>query len=1167
LAEVREQGSADVQANYTTQAFALAVSGTTLGAVANQSTTIGVAVTFTLTSTDPIGDGVQYSIVDPSTLQPPAHVTIGINQSTGLVTLTPDAGFGGIINLLARVKSVDSPDDPANYSTQAFTLQVNSDVTLNPISNVQDPGDKSVLVPLTGSDDGGQAITYTATSSDPNVQVSIVSPTSPSLQLNVSGTDSAGNAFSGTLILHLFSDLAPNTVAQIESLVNSNFYNGLDFFRVIDGFMAQGAGTTSSGQDSGTTLDDEFNSSLTFTSPGLLAMANAGPDTADSEFFITAIDAAGNTTPITLSGMPQSLDFRYTIFGQLVSGFDTFEKIMSTPVQANANFQGEVSEPKNAITITSASIINDTQNAVLMVTAPATSDGNSATITVTGTNPTGQTSTQTFTAGVVTDTQVDPPFLGSVGDQKTAVGVPETFTLTSTDVSGGGVAYTVVDPSTFAAPANVTVSINQTTGVVTLTPTAGFSGTINLLAGVRAASATDTKTNYDTQAFTLTVENPTLGSVSNFETTGTTPATFTLTSSDPAGQGVVYTVVDPTTFAAPTNATVSIDQSTGIVTVTPNAGFVGVINLLAGVRESTAADAQANYNTQAFAVTANAASATIPLLGPISNQTTPVVTAVTFTLTSTDQTGNGVFYTVVDPTTFAAPANVTVSIDQATGNVTLTPAAGFTGTITLLAGVRDATADDVQANYNTEQFTLTVTAVAPNAPTGLAVDASSNTGPFDGNGYVTTDTPKLTVTAETGATVQFKLNGTVIATATETAPGSGVYSATLPSGQLAVGANAITAVVTDANGTSVDSTALSVIYAPDYSSGLYVVPGTPGASVQLTTDWTSRQAAYNDEIGYFIANSDGSVNGIAPGAAGYAQAALSSGHVLFAKGQVAGATQTITVQAGQVLVLYLVQNNTTANFLARNPSNQSKGNNKANAPLVFFSLAAANPDGKQHAQIVADPTTGLVQYAWEDLYGLGDSDFNDVVMKIQVATSTVDQSTQTPTLHAPGTGDKTVTVTGTLGAGKQSTAPGDIGVFFVDDPTGAIGNISPGSAGYTAAALASGNFQVLFASGTAAGTSQSITVPAGKYLAFYTITDGTTTNFMTANPTDSTSSGLPVALFSFDVANPNGVEHFSWTSPEHVQVDPSVTELHIMDQIFGTDKDFDDLTVDLSFAD
>ncbi len=260
--------------------------------------------------------------------------------------------------------------------------------------------------------------------------------------------------------------------------------------------MAQNNGST------GQNFASEIVSSLTFNSPGLLAMANAGPNTNDAQFFITAIDDAGTTNPISLADMPQFLNGNYTIFGQLVSGFDTFEKIMSTNVVANPTFNGEVSQPVSAITITSAQVITDTQNAVLRVTAPASFNGNSATITVTATNAAQQSAQQSFSATAV----VNPPKLGTVTNLTTTKGVPITLTLTSTpNDSSAGVFYTVVDPVSFGAPANVTISINQQTGQVTLTPAAGFTGTINLLAGVRAQSAADAQANYDTQAFTLTV--------------------------------------------------------------------------------------------------------------------------------------------------------------------------------------------------------------------------------------------------------------------------------------------------------------------------------------------------------------------------------------------------------------------------------------------------------------------------------------------------------------------------------------------------------------------------------------------------------------------------------------------------------------------------------------
>ena len=92
---------------------------------------------------------------------------------------------------------------------------------------------------------------------------------------------------------------------------------------------------------------------------------------------------------------------------------------------------------------------------------------------------------------MITNTVIDPPFIGTVADQTTNENTPVTFTLSSTDPEKAGVAYTILSDTSDAAPTNVTVSIDQTTGQVTLTPAAGFTGTIALLAGVRATSAAD----------------------------------------------------------------------------------------------------------------------------------------------------------------------------------------------------------------------------------------------------------------------------------------------------------------------------------------------------------------------------------------------------------------------------------------------------------------------------------------------------------------------------------------------------------------------------------------------------------------------------------------------------------------------------------------------------
>ena len=204
-------------------------------------------------------------------------------------------------------------------------------------------------------------------------------------------------------------------------------------------------------------------------------------------------------------------------------------------------------------------------------------------------------------------------------------------------------------------------------------------------------------------------------------------------------------------------------------------------------------------------------------------------------------------------------------------------------------------------------------------------------------------------------------------------------------------------------------------------------------------------------------------------------------------------------------MFYLIQNNTIANFLALNPSNTVEGNGQRGAPLAFFSLEAANPDGMQHTPIIADSTTGTVQHNWEDLLSLGDSDFNDAAITVQPSGS----SSAHAALHAPGTDMTAVALSATLNGEKSSMPSGDLGVYYADDQNGTVGGLSPGDAGYTAAALAPGNFPVLFTAGI--GGTQQASVPAGKYLAFYFLTSGTTSEFFSNNPTNS-SAGAGLVL-------------------------------------------------------
>ncbi len=118
----------------------------------------------------------------------------------------------------------------------------------------------------------------------------------------------------GVMKLELFFKKAPNTVANFEHLVNSGFYKGLTFHRIIQGFMAQGGDPKGDGTGGpGWNIPDEIDYGLHHEA-GTLSMANAGPNTAGSQFFICE--------------MPQPhLDGRHAIFGKLVSGFDVLTRL------------------------------------------------------------------------------------------------------------------------------------------------------------------------------------------------------------------------------------------------------------------------------------------------------------------------------------------------------------------------------------------------------------------------------------------------------------------------------------------------------------------------------------------------------------------------------------------------------------------------------------------------------------------------------------------------------------------------------------------------------------------------------------------------------------------------------------------------------------------------
>lgn len=136
----------------------------------------------------------------------------------------------------------------------------------------------------------------------------------------------------GDVNINLLSDKSPVTVANFVNLAKKGYYDGLKFHRVIDNFMAQGGDPTGTGMGGpGYQFEDEVNNGLNFSKAGKLAMANAGPGTNGSQFFITTVPT-------------EWLNGNHTIFGEVVSDADlaVVKKLSNGDVMTKVVVEGDV---------------------------------------------------------------------------------------------------------------------------------------------------------------------------------------------------------------------------------------------------------------------------------------------------------------------------------------------------------------------------------------------------------------------------------------------------------------------------------------------------------------------------------------------------------------------------------------------------------------------------------------------------------------------------------------------------------------------------------------------------------------------------------------------------------------------------------------------------------
>ncbi len=476
--------------------------------------------------------------------------------------------------------------------------------SLAPIANLAVPEFLGFQVPLNGAGSPAPQ-SFSVRSDNPNVKAAVAQ--GRFLTLNVTHAASPGVAndisFEGSVTFQLFQDLTPLTTERIESLVASGFYTGKNFHRIArgfpssDDFIVQGGSVNGNGTGDvgrpGFPFADEFNQQLAFTGAGQLAMANSGDDTNQSQFFVT-------------TGSPRALDFQHTIFGQVVSGQEVIAQMTRVAI-------GPGDTPRSPILISSASLSDVNPNGVIHIDTTTAVAGDAANIVVTAVDPsTNTTAAQSFRVDVAADaSNNERPFLQPVEDQAVGLNQVATFQLRGIDsdpddvltyiVQGGTTTSTTGgNPTTVFSPvANATATVDSATGIVRVTPRAGFSGRISLIVGVRddvnrGGGAVDAPANFDTQRLTLTVNadatalnlRPIALPIRATAGTGTpTPIQLAGDDANPGtGQGLTFSIV-----SQPSHGTIAeFDPATGTLLYTPAPGFNGPDSFLYTVRDTGA---------------------------------------------------------------------------------------------------------------------------------------------------------------------------------------------------------------------------------------------------------------------------------------------------------------------------------------------------------------------------------------------------------------------------------------------------------------------------------------------------------------------------------------------------------------------------------------------------
>jgi cyclophilin family peptidyl-prolyl cis-trans isomerase len=553
-------------------------------------------------------------------------------------------------------------------------IPTSSAPSLAPIDDVTVLGGSPLHIPLDGYDPNGGPLTYTI-----SVNGSVVTGTllegNRSMRVDVSTY--------GQMVFQLFEDRAPRPTGRVIELAEDDFYDGILFHRVIDGFVIQGGDPTGTGTG-GSTLgdfDDQFHVQLQHNRAGMLSFAKSGDDTNDSQFFVTL-------------GPTRHLDFNHSVFGIMVEGYHQLESIGMTATGAG-------DRPTFDIPMNTVDIFTDTENAVLMLSAAEGASG-TAEVTVTVTDADGNSSQQTFNVDVLPDVTANGganggPFLHDIDPVTTNVNTAAQIQLSAVDVEGDAVYY----DASASGSVNYTLDVNHETGLVTVTPPTGFEGQMQVLVGVRPLNGSDTSDTFDQQLVTITVEGegetldkPVLdllaASDSNVDTDNVTNVTnMTFRVTNVVNGAVVQILSGETVIGQGTASGTSIDITTNNLAALGDGTYSLTAVQSQGDDESPASDVlQVTLDTTAPA----AFTTTAPDTGIVAH-------LLRYDVQHADEGTAQMTYSLV-----SAPSGA--AIDPQTGVLTWTPASAQTGTNDF-----QIVGTDLAGNTVTQNVSIDVTAV------------------------------------------------------------------------------------------------------------------------------------------------------------------------------------------------------------------------------------------------------------------------------------------------------------------------------------------------------------------------------------------------------------------------------------------------------------------------